>query len=147
MTWSPSPLPASKHPPLLSHIFHWKFKWYSMLPIASPSCFFIFFFCHASVLCCSWRFWKAEMDLRGYLGAGDKWRFGARDLTESRPLHGPFNLPESRVWRQQAQQYGMKSKNADVLKIISHLMKKYNSCGMLKQLVSSLWGMLHGPVH
>lgn len=92
-------------------------------------------------------FEKGEMDLQGYRSAGDKWRFGARDLTESRPHYGPFNLPETRLWRQRAQQYGMKSKNADVLKIISHLMKKYNSCGMLKQLVTSLWGMLHGPVH
>lgn len=35
----------------------------------------------------------------------------------------------------------------DILKIISHLMKKYNSCGMLKQLVASLRGMLRGPVY
>lgn len=36
----------------------------------------------------------------------------ARDLTESRPHFGPFNLPETPVWRQRAQHCGMKPKNA-----------------------------------
>lgn len=40
-------------------------------------------------------FEKGEMDPQGYLGAGDKQKFRARDLTESRPHYGPFNLPET----------------------------------------------------
>lgn len=112
-------------PPSLSHTFHWKAKWYSMLPIASPST-------HASSLCC----WQIRKELHGYLGAGDgqveilAWRGPRLDRLQTSPW--PFSPPETQLHRQRAKPHGMKSKNADVLKIISHLMRKYDSRGMLK---------------
>ena len=67
-------------PPSLSYIFHWKTKWYSMLPIASP---LIFFFC-------CWKIWKEPWNCTVISAQEtDKWRFlfgSPHDLTDSR-LH------------------------------------------------------------
>lgn len=144
MTCSPSLHCASKRPPLLSHIFHWKIKRYSMLPIASPLLFF-FFFCHTAILRCCWWIWRGEMDLilvpetSGDSGLAT-WQ--SPGLTMSLLICQKLQFDDSgrniAEWNPRTQ---------DVLKIISHLMKKYNSCGMLKQLVASLRGMLRGPVY
>lgn len=145
MTCSPSLYCASKRPPLLSHIFHWKFKRYSMLPIASHSCFFGGFFgpCLRSMLLLIY----LKRRNGSYLGAGDKWRFGlatwqSPGLTMALLIYQKFQFDDRGrnigKWNPRTQ---------DIVKIISHLMKKYNSCGMLKQLVASLRGMLCGPIY
>ena len=77
---------AGQTPPPLSHIFHWKTKWYSMLPIASPFVSFL----HPCVLSVLLKDLKGVVELRGYLGTRD-WQVEilawlSHDLTDSR-LH------------------------------------------------------------
>lgn len=78
---------------------------------------------------------KAVVELHGYLtGDGQveilAWNSLQLDRFQTSPW--PFSLPETQLHRQQAKPHRMKSKNADTLKIISHLMRKYDSRGMLK---------------
>lgn len=57
LTSHPWLLWAGQAPPSLSHIFHWKAKWYSMLPIASLLSLHFF---HPCVLCAADRFERSR---------------------------------------------------------------------------------------
>lgn len=101
-----------------------------MLPIAS------FFFClNPCLFLVLLEDLKAVVEVHTYLTQDRQveiptWNDLQLDKFQTSPWS--FYLPETQLHRQQTKPHRMKSKNADTLKIISHLMRKYDSNGMLK---------------
>lgn len=123
-------------PASLSHVFHWETKWYSMLPIAPLSLSFFFSPRASSLSVCCWQIRKALRNCTVISAREtDKRRFSlgaACDLTDSRLHLGHLVGQKLNLHHQRAKPHGIEFNNADVLKIISHLMRKYDSRGMLK---------------
>lgn len=106
LTSHPSVHCAGQTPPSLSHIFHWKTKWYSMLPIASPFISVCFF--HPCLFSVLQKELKAVVELHGYLGTGDRqveilaWLAPWLDRLQTFTL-AILSRPETQVHRQRGE--------------------------------------------
>lgn len=116
------------NPTLTEPHFPMKTKWYSIRNIA--------FSLHSCLLSALLKGLKETWNCAVISARGEgqveilAWRGSELDRLQTSPwLVSPA---ETQPHRQQAKPHGMKSKNPDALKIISHLMRKYNSCGILK---------------